>query len=153
MLRAGIRRRGFTLLELLLVLVIVAVVLGLNAPVFKNNIAKTSFNSQLGKIYLFLDYAKTQAITREAIIKLEIDSENKKIALFKTGAGEGVELVSELKAGDSMDLGSSKDEVLFYPDGTTDEFEVYLSAGEGMQATIFIRGFDGKIEIKQNARE
>ena len=152
MLLTGSRRRaGFTLLELLLVIVIIAVLLGINLPLIKNNIEGVSFKSFVNKVYLFLDYAATQSILKTVIIKAWLDVKENKLFLAQID-NEGEALFSLPLPGD-VSVEFDNEEIVFYPDGTSREFKIIISGGDERSFTISSAGFDGKINIDEDSRD
>lgn len=60
--------RGFTLIELMIVVALVAVVLTLVAPSFRNSIARNKVEGIAGELNTDLQYARSEAVTRNAAI-------------------------------------------------------------------------------------
>ncbi|MFT7286846.1 MAG: type IV fimbrial biogenesis protein FimT [Halieaceae bacterium] len=55
---------GFTLLELMMVLVLVAVLFGVGAPSFQNSLQRNRFSSAYNEMFSILRVARAEAITR-----------------------------------------------------------------------------------------
>jgi type IV fimbrial biogenesis protein FimT len=67
---ARLHRRygGFTLIELMITLVIVVIILLLAVPSFRDTIARNRVEGQAGELNTDLQYARTEAVTRNAAV-------------------------------------------------------------------------------------
>ncbi len=146
MLRTGnnSKKRAFTLLELLLVIVIIAVLMGLAIPRISKTIANTSFKSFINKACLFLDYASTRSTLKNIILEVRFDLKQKNILLRKQQEKE--EIISQLQIPQDISIDIGKETVIFYPDGTSEEFKIIISDNQGRKVEISSSGFDGKIK-------
>jgi len=137
---------GFTFFEVILVVVIMAVLLGSSFPLIRKNIKSTFFKSSVNKVYLLLDYAKTQSILRKVILTANCRQEDK--AIFLTEKGKESEKLLEINIPEGIDFESEPEGISFYPDGTSQEFEMSIFDKKGREALISSQGFDGKIRVK-----
>ena len=128
-------KKGFTLLELILVIFIISVILGVSFPLIKNSINSYRVRSFVNKAYLFLDYAQTKATLSNKKLKVSIDLDEKLILLSDEA--------SRLAIPDDISLQTEQEEIVFYPDGTSDEFELVIN-----EVTLSSRGFDCKIQVE-----
>ncbi|UCC95464.1 MAG: hypothetical protein JSW40_01620 [Candidatus Omnitrophota bacterium] len=140
------RRTAITFLELLLTMVIVSVLVGSSLPLVKRNIQSTSFKSFVNKTYLFLDYSKTQAILKDIVLEVRLDVENNSLFLSKRGT-ESDERLDEIQIPNNIHLDLDKEKIVFYPDGTSQEFKFVISDKHQRHSTISSKGFDGKIVV------
>ncbi len=140
-------KKGFTLLELLLVIVIISILLGVSTPLIKRNIESTSFKSFINKSYFLLDYAKTLCIFKNTILEVNFDLNGNRIILIEKG--EKGEEFKTIKIPKGLHFEIEKETILFYPDGTMEEFEIIISDNEQRKAVISSKGFDGKIRTDQ----
>ena len=67
------RQRGFTLIELMVVLVIVAAVAGLVAPSFHHSVEKMRARSEMKAVATLLDKAKTLAFCRKSTLTVQVE--------------------------------------------------------------------------------
>lgn len=138
---------GWTLLELMLVIAIIAVFAAVSFPALKKTIQATEFKSFSDKIYLFLDYAKTQSVLRGVVLKVKIDQDDKIISLIETreDSNEGILYKITIPAG--INIESEKEEIFFYPDGTLSALEINIAGARSRRSSLVSKGIDGKIII------
>ena len=77
MSRATLRRpaaRGFTLVELMVVVAITAIVLSLAAPSFTSFLAKKRVESVMSELSTDLQYARSEAVSRNAAVRITFDT-------------------------------------------------------------------------------
>ncbi|MFH1504736.1 MAG: prepilin-type N-terminal cleavage/methylation domain-containing protein [Candidatus Omnitrophota bacterium] len=137
-------RKGFTLLELLLVTAIISILAGFTYPLARKSIKAAEFRTFTDKVYLFLDYAKTQAIIKNTVLEVEFDLEENKIFLVKNGEDTG-NVLSQIQLPVKISLRPEGEKIIFYPDGTIDKFEVNISH-DTRSTVVSSKGFDGKIK-------
>ena len=140
--------KAFTLLELLLVVAIIGITLGLSFPLMKKSVKGASFKSFSNKVYFFLDYAKTQSVFKNAVLKVRFDMENNKIILSKE-EGEEKNIMNEIKIPEDFDLEFEEETIAFYPDGTIDAFNLVVHDQQDRVFEITSQGFDGKITTEK----
>jgi prepilin-type N-terminal cleavage/methylation domain-containing protein len=140
------RRTGFTFLELLLVIAIIAILLGMTIPLVSKSIRNTFFNSFVNKTYLFFDYASTQATLRNKAVETKFDPQQNYIFLREYKKNDKV--ISQMQIPDKINIGADKETVVFYPDGTLEEFKVVISDDQKREAEISSAGFDGKLKLR-----
>lgn len=120
---------------------ILALILGLSFPFIKASIRNYDFRSFVNKTYLFLDYAKTQAVLNSKEVKVRIDQDEKTILIFKDDKADKINIP------ESIALKTENDTITFYPDGTSNEFELTITSA-GSDVVFSGKGFNGKIEIE-----
>lgn len=67
-------KKGFTLLELLIVVFIISIVLGLSMPVFRKTFSDMKLNASAQDIVSLLRYAQERSIVEGAIFRLNLDT-------------------------------------------------------------------------------
>ena len=143
------KRRGFTLIELLLVITIISVLAGVSFPFIKNTIQSTRFKSFSNKTYLFLDYAKTQAILRSIVLKVRIDLDNAIMVIIETDDELVESVVYKINIPEKVSIESENEEIFFYPDGTLQPIQITISDDKGRSILVTSKGIDGKIVTGQ----
>ncbi len=140
---------GFTLLELLFVILIISVILGLSMPLIKKSVNKASFKAFVDKSYFLLDYAKSYAILKTKVLEVKLDLKERKIVLSERESGnkDGDKLL-EIKIPESIKVESQKENIPFFPDGTMEEFEIIFSDGEAGYSRIYSKSNEGRIVRK-----
>jgi Tfp pilus assembly protein FimT len=137
--------KAVTLLELLLIVVILSVFLGLSLPYLNTNVRKMSFRSFVNKAYLFLDYAKAHSILTNRILIAQFDFEDNR--LYLAAEGEEKAVLEDLTIPEDYTLEIENEKIIFYPDGTLQEFKLLIRAESENTSVISSKGFDGKIIV------
>jgi general secretion pathway protein H len=125
------RSGGFTLVELLVVLVIAALVLALVGTSISRNISGAEMRTAARKVAASLRYTRTRAILTKSQQVFVVDTENRK---FQAPNREA----EELPEGMSVELNTARSEltsehvggIRFYPDGGSTGGNVRLEANE-----------------------
>jgi len=120
LIRANVhaRTRGFTMVELLIVMVIAALILGLVGTSLSRSIRGSEMRTAAGKLAANLRYARTRAILTKSEQILLIDTENRSYKApdrpeVKLPEGMDVELTTARSELTSESVGG----IRFYPDG------------------------------------
>ncbi|MFH1771788.1 MAG: hypothetical protein ABH872_03135 [Candidatus Omnitrophota bacterium] len=140
-------KKSLTFIELLLVTVIISIFLGLAAPLVRNTARKTTFKSFVNKIFFFLDYARSHSIVKNEVVEAVINLDNNTITLISEGSKERI--LKEAYIPDGINVDSEIEKIYFFPDGSTQEFEIFIYDGYGGKSYIVSKGFDGKIRIEK----
>jgi general secretion pathway protein H len=115
---ATTKATGFTLVELLIVMVLVALILGLVGTSLSRSISGSEMRTAAGKLAANLRYTRTQAILTKSEQVLLIDTENRSYRApdrpeVKLPEGMDVELTTARSELTSEAVGG----IRFYPDG------------------------------------
>lgn len=135
------RTHGFTLIEILLVTVIIAVTAGLAVPHFSRMYAGVELRKAADDLAYRMRYAQSCAITKNTLMRLEFDPLFTQYRLTRQSGDEAagdafVKLPGRLGERITIARGiqvSFKDEdssFYFYPDGTMDKRRINLCRGE-----------------------
>jgi len=127
----GLRSSGFTLVELLVVMVIAALVLGLVATSISRNISGAEMRSAARKMTASLRYTRTRAILDKQEQVFMIDTENRSYLAPKREAvalPEGMNVA--VTTARSELTGENVGGIRFYPDGGSTGGFVELEANE-----------------------
>ena len=133
---------AFTLLELILVLVLISTVLAIAAPSLRGFVRGRQTANAAAQLLALTHLARSQAVTRGCIHRLNIDAEEGTYWLTMQQAGAFVETDSdhgrryELPTGVLIALDRAQGEeqsayVEFFPDGRCDPATIELTGGEG----------------------
>jgi len=125
---------GFTLLELLIVILIMAVVVGFSIPRFSRTFSHLRLQVFASDVAKLLTYASRRAVARGEMLRIHFDLEGRRywLAQAQEAAPEGKServpdkfgRISSMPQGISLD--PSAREVTFYPDGRADRFEMLI---------------------------
>lgn len=136
-------KRSFTLIELLLVLMVIGILAGVSAPALRTSVRNAGFKAFIAKLYLFLDYARSRSTLKNVVLAVNFGDDTKTIFLK-----EQDDVVNRIAVPDDIVVQSKDRQVLFYPDGTSQQFQLLVQAGDRQKSVILSRGFDGKIKIE-----
>jgi general secretion pathway protein H len=120
---------GFTLVELLVVLVIIALMLGLVGTSISRNISGAEMRTAASKVAASMRYTRTQAILKKSEQVFLVDTENR---TYQAGERDAEELPEGMK----VELNTARSEltsetaggIRFYPDGGSTGGNVRLEA-------------------------
>ena len=161
MLQTGVKKtqvlnRAFTLLELILVVLILAALVGLSTPMFRNTFGSVQLSSAYSDLTNVLNYARQSAIFDRAEYRAILKSDESKFwvehkvleesgPVFKRPQGKMARIYS-LPSGINID--SDKDYLVFYPDGKADAATITI--GNGSKAyTLTTEGTRGYVKTKR----
>ncbi len=148
---------AFTLIELVLITLIISILIGLSTPLFRRSFSDLTLKDSSYTISKLINYGQEKAILERKNFKMNFDFQSGKYWLlewddlldpptYKRIAGK-LGRVFTLPRG--ISFRGSKNEVVFYPDGHSDEgnIDIFNAKGEGYRITI--KGFGSRVEIKE----
>ena len=137
------RPRGFTLLELILVMVVISAVLAISAPSLRGFFASRQTADLAGHILALTKYARSTAIVRGQPCRLNVDSAAGRFWLTVQETGAFVSPTSEMGRQHQLPEGASlKLECQARPQAE-EEYIQFEPSGRCDVATITIRGRQG----------
>lgn len=144
-----IRSQGFTLLELILVMVIISTVLAMASPSLRGFFSSRKINDAAGNIISLMRYARTQAISEGQTYRLNFDSDKGAYWLTSNAEGSFDDLNNEfgreflLPDDTTVEIEKENDEnktetnISFYPQGMLESGTITLTdrAGDTIEIT------------------
>ena len=143
------RRAGFTLFELLIVLVILGLTLAVAVPLFSRALPGLELKSSARTVAATLREARSLAIAdnREIAVAIDLDTRRIDLAGLRTETlDEGIDLRVFTAAEELIDRGAGR--IRFYPDGTSTGGRVRLLAA-GRLYDIDIDWITGAVSIRE----
>lgn len=144
---AAVRQKGFTLLELLVALVIMAAIAGVAVPQFSRSMTNVQLRKSTQEISAILREARNTAISESRMIALVLEAEDQSLQI-KDGTfiyfwpdGIDVELAETRTVFREADLS-----IRFYPDGTATNSYLTVSAHE-RRHTIMVDWLTGHVSV------
>jgi prepilin-type N-terminal cleavage/methylation domain-containing protein len=159
--------RGFTLVELAVVLMILAVVLGLVLPEVSSFLFRSDLKASSRRLAGAVSYTRSQAMLEGRLWELTLDLDTASFwatALDKEGSSSDLDTVKKRTlAGDVrfMDVKKLPDEMIragrvvlhFHPKGLVEPAVIHL-AGPGKQIqTLFVKAFNGRLVARDGYLE
>lgn len=142
------RVRGFTILEMLLVLTIAVFAMAVAVPNFSSGLASVNLRGASRDIASALRYLRGHAVSREKQAEFFIDVE-KKVYTVSGKSGEFAipdEFEVKLLTARSEIVGEGQGYIRFYPDGSSTGGRVTLTAG-GNRRIVDVNWLTGHVEM------
>jgi prepilin-type N-terminal cleavage/methylation domain-containing protein len=147
--------RGFTLIELALVALIIAILVSVSTPLFRRTYYAMQLDETAYNIAKFMHYARAKAISERLRTKITIDGELRKYWLTINTNPRRPEQFEHLKGRlgrfytvpRGIEIESAKSFLIFYPNGRSDDFKLLLKREEAGGTRIKV------IEVKKETGE
>ncbi|MFH1220215.1 MAG: prepilin-type N-terminal cleavage/methylation domain-containing protein [Candidatus Eisenbacteria bacterium] len=155
-------RSGFTLVELMLVITIIAVIVAMAVPFLSHTYHEMCLEDAAMNIRKLMTYGRERALSDGLRYRVVFESKGTRYALEVENhplirKGEFVRIEGIIGKSNFVPSGivikPSRDEVNLYPDGTIDEAEVYLKDHSGINCLLTTTGATGRVEISKNFEE
>lgn len=149
-LRTGTLNKGFTLLELLVVIFILSLVVAVVFPSFYR-FGEKRIDIKAKRIASILKYVNESAISRKEIFKLKFDF-NKKIITYDTPEGEKNERFPEITGIYLPSRGEVKEGeliIFFPPTGIEENLIVHIKEGKD-EILVKMNALSGRVKIEKN---
>ncbi|MFH1753706.1 MAG: hypothetical protein ABH875_05935 [Candidatus Omnitrophota bacterium] len=146
--------KGFTLIELILLTIIIAALVAVSTPQFRSTFATLKLKESSYNLAKLINFVQERAIVEGVQYKLMLDtSEGRYYFLrFDDTKGEGAFVRPEDRLGKiftlpkGMALKSDKNEIHFYPDGRSQEAVITLTSDK-RRVEMRVKGRLGYVEI------
>lgn len=150
---------GFTLIELILVILFISIVIGISNPLFQKTFSYIALKNTSFNIAKAVNYAADMAIIDGVTYKLNFDSDKgcfwiTKFDKSSDADGSYIRLDSKYGRVFSLPAGlvftESATEVMFYPDGRSEEKQIKIQNREGNSVLLCVKGFGRQAVIEEN---
>jgi len=155
--RSRCNKAGFTLIELVLVILLISIITALSTPLFRRTFSDLVIRNAALDMSKLINYAQEMAIIDKVPYNLNLDFETNKYWLTKYGETEEGLSYERIRGRFGKDfflprglsLISEKSKIALYPDGRSETAQVKIvdeKAGEGRE--LHIKGFGNRIKIE-----
>lgn len=145
-------RAGFTLIEIVVVLAILAVATALVLPSVGRGTESAQLRSQAGRIAAVLREARLQAVTQRHATRVSLDRARNTVTLT---AGDPDRPLRELSvpAGVRVSVATGGETLAFSSRGMTRETRWLVEAAGGRRLAIDVDAVTGRVTVGREARE
>lgn len=143
------KTKGFTLLEVMVVLVIMALILVIVPPFLPNVMASTHVKSAARELAANLKHARSQAIDhqQESVLIVNVDEKkytlDNKSKILKLPTDASLSLITAK----SEQLDENEGQIRFFPDGSSTGGQIKLSHAKH-EITVDVHWLTGKVKIE-----
>lgn len=159
-MKRGHVHHGFTLLELVLVLVVICAITAIAVPSLRGWREGARLRDSAGELVAMTRWARSQAVTTATVHRLEVDAadgtfrvtmrEGETFSEIKSDFGRSFRLPSGLRIALTNDVGAPAASVDFYPTGRTQPARATLRADDGRELVVECRTAAEEFRIVAN---
>jgi prepilin-type N-terminal cleavage/methylation domain-containing protein len=154
-------RAGFTLIELMLVILLIAVLVGLSAPLFQRSFSDLQLRSTTFNIAKTINYAGEMSIIERVKYRLNFEVENNKYWITRYDSAGGISGYKRIGGKyrkffflpEGLEFSGEVREITFYPDGRSDNLEIGIVDKKGNGRLVRVKGFGRSVEIEELKNE
>lgn len=156
-LGSKLKKGGFTLIELVLVILLVSIITALSTPLFRRTFSDLTIKNASFDMSKMINYTQEMAIIDRVTYKLNLSFEKKSYWITKETSSEKGTIYKRIKGrfGKAFflprgySLKSGKKELMFYPDGRSDEAKIRIRDEKSRNERIIeVKGFGGRVTVK-----
>ncbi len=140
---------GFTLIELVLVILLISILIGLSTPIFRRTFSNLELKNTTYNISKMINYAEEMAIIDKVNYKINFDFEKGKYWITKGEEKIGGRYGRTFFLPRGLTFTGKREEITLYPDGSSGRAEIKIvdKTGEGYQ--LQIKGFGSRVQIEE----
>ncbi len=148
------KKRGFTLIELMLVVIITGILTAAAVPRFKKTYERFEFENFSKNIYYLIQYLQNSAIVEKKIYYLNIDKEKGEFAARRLENGEATALkgrfakVFKASEASKVDIEPEAEYICFFPNGKIDDLSIIFTDRFGEKIIIDTKSINNDIQIQ-----
>jgi prepilin-type N-terminal cleavage/methylation domain-containing protein len=152
--------RGFTLLELIIILVIAGIILGYVGPRLYTGISPSSMDRATRDILSILQFARSSAVTQHRAYYVRFDIDNASVGLYPKSETSGLipDMVKQkdlpkgivfknIKSPYQSSRQQGQVDILVTPEGVIEQGVIYIEGSFGKTYTMMIKPFSGDLKI------
>ena len=150
----SVTKRGFSFVELLVVVVIMGILTAAAVPRFKKTYDRVEFENFSKNIYYLIQYLQNSAIVDKKIYYLNINKENNEFVARRLENGETVSLkgrfakVIRIPKTINLNIDPETDYICFFPNGKIDDRSIIFTDRFGKKIIIDTRNINNDIQIQ-----
>ena len=138
-------RKGFTLIEILFVVIILSILIGFSIPQLRKTYENLELNNFARELSFFMNYLCEQSIVMEETIYLNIDNDNKKY--WASVKSDKLKLKTATIP-DDIKLETQQKQIAFYPDGSIDKVMIKVLNASSQYLSLTTKGVFGSVKIQ-----
>jgi prepilin-type N-terminal cleavage/methylation domain-containing protein len=151
------KNKGFTLIELVFVVLILSTLVGLASPLFRNSYRRASWEGAASRMADLMSYARERAVMERMRTRVDFDTEGGLYWLSADGP-EGFHRTGDRwgrtrRVPPDVALRTDAPSVTFFPDGTASEAEVRLETAEKDLCLLHVDPVLGWVTVDEKTGE
>ncbi|MBF0522514.1 MAG: prepilin-type N-terminal cleavage/methylation domain-containing protein [Candidatus Omnitrophica bacterium] len=139
------RKKGFTMIELLFVTIIVGILIAIAVPRFQQTFNSMELSSVALKLQTFMNYMRQRSIVEGRTIYLNIDNGAKRY--WAKAKNDEKPLKSESFLPD-IEIKGADEPIRFYPNGTLDRADLKIMDKNGKTIGLLAQGGYGRVKLQ-----
>jgi general secretion pathway protein H len=147
------RARGFTLLEIIAVLLVIAAVVAIAPPFWSSGVSATQHRSAAREVAQMLRYARTEAVAKRTPVAVDFDLEQRTLQVPASALKRVAKIPEGIEINLTTTAAETKNEkqasVRFYPDGGATGGRVTLKVRE-RSYLVDIDWLTGRVSIDES---
>ncbi len=149
--------KGFTLIELVFVVLILSTMVAMASPIFRKSYRRASWEGAASRMTDLMTYARERAVMEKTRTRVEFDAE-KGLYWFSIAGVDGFARTNDRwghvrRVPPDVTLKSDVPSVTFFPDGTASEGEVRLETPEKDLCLLHVEPNLGRVVLDEKAAE
>jgi general secretion pathway protein H len=152
--RSQLSSRGFTMLEIIAVILVIAIVATLSPPLFSSGVSATQHRAAAREVAQMLRYARTEAVAKRTDVAVDFDLEQRTFQVPASALKRVAKIPEGIEINLTTTAAETKNEkqasVRFYPDGGATGGRVTLKVRE-RSYLVDIDWLTGRVSIDESS--
>lgn len=146
------KSRGFTFVELMMVVAIIAVLAGISIPAFRAHFEEQVRQDFASRLQTAMQYQRERAVTEGEVTVCALDDAGREVAFFVNGTQTRVSAMavpSGIEARVVKPQEASGTQVAFYPDGQIEPATIELRSRDGAVTRLTTEEQFGQVTVRR----